>query len=389
MKKQTIVFVLLLSVLLTFACGSCSCNGPKIRSVFCGVQPAENLTVAAAGLKLNASADEILRMFSYGETVMGECYNGHYFSAVVLPVGKPLAPLEAVVLVDEAANATYLCRPNGEMGVELGLLACRDGSYDWVDTSNGSAQVRLIEDNGDTSLADGNWFVASASDKRSDYADLDDDAFANFLPVVIPNIPQGILYSSSSPTNLSGGRDAYADKACKNAHIRTILNLTDVQDAAERIGHDYDRYSWEKDVFFCEMPDIYTSEQFRSKLAEGLRFMIHFEGPYLICDSDGTVCSGLVCALLEAFMDASVQDIQMGYTARMQNRYNVTDGTHMPLSDFEQWLCNENIENMLAAVFGERELDYQNLSSKAADYLRSIGLTDEELGQLRERLSGK
>lgn len=69
------------------------------------------------------------------------------------------------------------------------------------------------------------------TNERDDYAS--DEVFANFRPVVMGDIPAGILYRSSSPVNPELGRNSYADKLAEAAGIKTVLNLADSLEVLE------------------------------------------------------------------------------------------------------------------------------------------------------------
>ena len=65
------------------------------------------------------------------------------------------------------------------------------------------------------------------------------------------------------------------------------------------------------------------SEDFANKLREGLLFMIK-RTPYLIHCVEGKDRAGITVALLEAIMDASVEEIYKDYVKSYENYFHKT-----------------------------------------------------------------
>ena len=71
---------------------------------------------------------------------------------------------------------------------------------------------------------------------------------------------------------------------------------------------------------YCAVGDIITldkgldfrAENYRQKLADGLRFIASHEGPYLIHCNEGKDRTGFVTAMLEALIGADAREIAAG-----------------------------------------------------------------------------
>ncbi len=219
------------------------------------------------------------------------------------------------------------------------------------------------------------------TNEREDYADLSDEEFANFRSIDTAGMGKNALYRSSSPINPGIGRSACADLAMEAAGIRTAVNLADSQEKAYAYeGFDETYYAGQK-VIYLNLGVDYTEESFQTGLREGLRFLTENDGPYLIHCSEGKDRAGFVCALLECFMGASCEEVIADYMTTFENYYGVEKG-----SEQYDYLASNNIVKSLQSVFDTDDLAGEDLEQDAEEYFRSIGLTDEELVTLREKL---
>src|SRR5699024_10515355 len=71
---------------------------------------------------------------------------------------------------------------------------------------------------------------------REDYAS--DEIFANFRPIVMGAIPEGLLYRTSSPVNPELGRAAYADALIAKHDVNTVMNMADSLEELESYFED-------------------------------------------------------------------------------------------------------------------------------------------------------
>ena len=127
----------------------------------------------------------------------------------------------------------------------------------------------------------------------------------------------------------------------------------------------------------------FESEDFREKLAEGFRYIASHEGPYLIHCNEGKDRTGFAAAILECLMGASAEEVICDYMITYYNYYGIT-------AESEQYLqiANSNIKSSLSKAFGIGAIDKEgvSLADCALDYLKNLGMTDEEISLLKANL---
>lgn len=129
---------------------------------------------------------------------------------------------------------------------------------------------------------------------------------------------------------------------------------------------------------------ITEADDYRKGLADGFRFMASHEGPYLIHCIEGKDRTGFAAAILECLMGAGPDEVVEDYMITYYNFYGIEAGT----VQYKQ-IAEKNIEYALNKVFGIKSI-YDNqvdLKSCAEKYLKDIGLDDNEIATLREKLS--
>jgi nucleoid-associated protein YgaU len=82
-------------------------------------------------------------------------------------------------------------------------------------------------------------------------------------------------------------------------------------------------------------------------------------------------------------MGASYDEVAVDYMTTFYNYYGIT-----PDDERYNNILTSNIEKSLQRVFGVTDLRSRDLSAKAAEYLKSTGISDEEIAQLKQNLSG-
>lgn len=226
---------------------------------------------------------------------------------------------------------------------------------------------------------------------RSDYAT--DSVFANFRSIATRGIAPGVVYRSSSPINNEIGRAAYADALAKAVGIKTVLNFADsAKDiagylAAPGFKSDYYKSLYEAgSVVPLNMGVDIAAPEFGQKLAEGVRFLIAHDGPFLLHCTEGKDRAGFVSAVFEALMGASLDEIVADYMMSYENYYGVKKGT-----DQYNAIANSNIvASMTTVVCGlpkGTDISGIPLAKFAEWYLQSIGLSSDEIAALKAKLS--
>ena len=145
-------------------------------------------------------------------------------------------------------------------------------------------------------------------------------------------------------------------------------------------GFDTSYYSTQA-VIALNLGVDFSAEDFRAGLAEGLRFIASGEAPFLVHCNEGKDRAGFVCAVLECLMGASAEEVVADYMVTFRNYYKVEPGT-------EQYaiIARSNICKSLAAAFGVADIAEADLKAEAEAYLLEIGVSAEEIEQIRANL---
>ena len=219
------------------------------------------------------------------------------------------------------------------------------------------------------------------TNERADYADLTDEQFANFRAIATTGMGENKLYRSSSPINPELARNGYADAAIEAAGVKTIVNLADNQEDANAYeGFADTYYAGQNATYLCLGVDFKAAD-FGEGLANGLRFVIANEGPYLIHCTEGKDRAGFVSAILECLMGASYQEVVADYMTTYANYYGIEEGTEKYNA-----VAESNIIASLKTAFATDDLPKANLAECARNYLLGIGMTDAEIDSLIEVL---
>ena len=220
------------------------------------------------------------------------------------------------------------------------------------------------------------------TNNREDYPDLTDEEFANFREVTTNGMGDDTLYRSSSPINPEIGRNTYADAAMEAAGVKTVINLADSETSAAAYPGFAETYYSQQNVIYLNLGVDFAAEDFQEGLANGLRFMIANEGPYLVHCTEGKDRAGFVNAVLECLMGATIDEVIADYMVTYYNYYGVEPGTEK-----YDAIANSNILKSLATAFENDSISSDtDMSAEAEEYLLAIGLTEGEIVALRSVL---
>lgn len=225
---------------------------------------------------------------------------------------------------------------------------------------------------------------SSRSNNREDYPHLTDAEFANFRAVNTTGMGRDTLLRSSSPVNPVYNRNAAADQAMSDACVKTVFNMADNEDGMTSYPDYGMTYYSGCDITAQNMGMDFSSEDFRSQLAEGFRFFATHEGPYLIHCSEGKDRAGFGAAVLECLMGASLDEVIADYMVTFYNFYGIE-----PDSAQYVQIWHSNILKSLSSAFGV-DLEAQktaDLAACAESYLEEIGMSPEEIDALKANLS--
>ena len=225
------------------------------------------------------------------------------------------------------------------------------------------------------------WLIRQLvrTNERTDYSNLSDEAFANFRVIATTGMGGNVLYRSSSPINPALGRNTYADKAAENAGIMTIVNLADPSNTYEDTESTY--YSTCQ-VVYVNLGMDFLSEATLNGIAEGMRYIINNNGPYLIHCNEGKDRAGFVSALLECLMGASIDEVVEDYMVTYYNYYGVEEG-----SKKYDAIVKNNLIKVLNTTFKVDDVYAADLAAEATAFLvEDAGLTADEVAALKVKL---
>ena len=226
------------------------------------------------------------------------------------------------------------------------------------------------------------------TNNRDDYPGLTDEEFANFRRITTTGMGDH-LYRGSSPINPEIGRNTYADAAIENAGVTVIMNLANSQAEAEAYEGFADTYYSGQNVIYLNLGVDFAAEDFQAGLANGLRHFAQNEGVYYVHCTEGKDRAGFVSALLECLMGATYDEVVADYLKTYTNYYTVVDGVQQPLSrETLDAIASSNIIKTLKTAFEVEDLTAADLAAEAEEYVKAIGLTDDEIAALKTNLAG-
>ena len=219
------------------------------------------------------------------------------------------------------------------------------------------------------------------SEKREDYAS--NAVFANFRVVQAGAIAANRLYRGCNPV-LGDARAPYAAKLVEEAKIATVINLADSAESMApylATAPYYERLVKNGQVITLNMGIDFNDPAFIAKLKDGLIFMGQHEGPFYVHCNEGKDRAGMVAAVLEALMGATVTQVADDYMLSYMNYFNVKE------TDARYPVIAKIITDMFVQMNGGKAVTNANLKAVAENYLtKTVGLTTSQLNTLKQKL---
>ncbi len=320
---------------------------------------------------LAISADTLFESgYAFGDTVDVRLENGQEFPDIPFFDGYYSKPGERQLVVYKGGDP---------------LLATNFGAfYEEAGLSDGMKVEISMHEKGKAAVTQ-EICALNFSNNRDDFAS--DEIFANAREVTVGKIRSGTLYRSASPFDPINKRAQYASEFAKDHKIKTVLDLSDDEEKIEEYETlpEYSKELLEADgVILNKMTIDYSSEEFEEKLAEGLIKMSKMEGPYLVHCVEGKDRTGYVCILLEALCRALPEEIVDDYMVTYDNYFGITK------EDKERYgfIRDMYFMPLYSNITGGDNMDMtgEELGVKAEEYLKGIGLEDEDIERLKKCL---
>ncbi|MBQ9043587.1 MAG: tyrosine-protein phosphatase [Eggerthellaceae bacterium] len=335
------------------------------------------------GVYVGATIDEFNELgFEYGDSVDIVFSNGYemrgvpYYNGYYVRVGSPLL-------------VGYPGYPYIEAAVNYG-----DPLWDTAGLSESDTATVTLAQAGAFADVQESFDIAYTSE-RSDYGS--DVQFANFRSLSGGSMREGAAYRSASPVDNEYNRAAYVEDLMRQAGVAYVLDLSDDADEVDAFmaesteqGVDLSYFKSLRDagnVGELNLSASYPSRSFTEKLAAGLAEMSQHDGPYLIHCIEGKDRTGFVCALLEALCGATYSEMEADYMTTFANYYGITKESDPTKYNAILHLNLDGMLSFLAGVDDSADLGSIDYREPARNYLKSGGMTDEQIDKLIERLS--
>ena len=383
-----VLLTLLFAALLTPCVRADAETPPAVEAGIAEIKKSGNiiLTIGPDSMKELGYEPADLISVRFGDRIETKLPIGTAYSDV--DTGSPICCFKTS---SKGVDQVVLAINGGDFATAMGIAERRsieeEPGYAWV-CADGleepvSVTISMDEKQGYADEYAIHQVCGTRTNNREDYAHLSDAEYANFRAVETSGMGTGTLFRSSSPVNPVLNRSTEADEALFQALVRTVLNLVD----SEEVMREYSDFALTHyaacDIITLDMDMNFFSPDFNAKLAEGLRFLISHDGPYLIHCLEGKYRTGFAAGLLECLMGADANEVVSDYMLTYYNYYGVEPGTEV----YDR-IAAGNIEVSLAKAFRIDSIrdESADLQSAAEAYLEGLGLTEDEISALKDRL---
>lgn len=348
------------------------------------IQKYGNMVLSISG------SDLLAQGFAYGDgvtvTVNGQSYEmalGSNFSDV--EQGSMI--LRVVIKPENNEDYALIAINMGDLATFAGVATKEkteaDPGYVWHYNEGVEVPVTVTVEMKEPGAYYDSWLMNQLvrSENREDYPQLTDAEFANFRAVTTTGVGENKLYRSSSPVNPEISRNKQADAAAREAGIKTFINLADNDQVMRGYeGFDESYYS-NQSIITLNLSVDFAAEDFRSGLADGVRFIAANEAPFLVHCNEGKDRAGFVTAVLECLMGASAEEVTADYMVTFYNYYGVEAGTEQYYA-----IAKANIQKSLAKAFELESIEGADLAKEAEEYLLAIGVSEEDIAAAKAKL---
>ena len=290
---------------------------------------------------------------------------------------------------NEGVEETELAVNMGSFAEVYGIatkITYPDKSYEWVyrDGFSESTQFTVTLKEKAGYLEEFTVRNLIYTKERENYPELTDAQFGNFREVTAGGIRSGVLYRSSSPVEDTIGRNVYVDNACRENGITHFINLADTEEILTAYaGYADTYYSTQQHIAVAASVSI-ASDENKEKFAECYRYIIaNPDGKFDVHCREGKDRTGMFIAVLECLMGASYDEVVDDYMTTYRNFYGITENDKA-----YEIVVKGNLGKSLEQLFGVDPVG-ADLVKEAEEYLKEIGLSNNEIVKLKSVLSGE
>lgn len=336
-------------------------------------------------VKLNDTIENVLSVFEYGDIVT-VTFGIH---SVDVPVVTSFACVDSgdpgLFLRD---GDVELAKNHGNFAGDFGLAHQPDAKADptnWEYEEGFSADMEFTITMKEKAGYLEEFTVRNLGEYtnvREDFPDLTDEQYCNFRMVATGHIQEGVLYRSASPLDPKYERNTYSEAAVRNAGVTVFIDLADTEDTLGNFEHYADSYFAQQEHVAVGANVDMTNPDNLVKCVEAIRFMADHPGVYDVFCVEGKDRTGMVTAILESLMGASFEEIAEDYMLSFYNYYGVT-----PDAPAYEIIIDANLVKTLNTIF-DADIKTADLHAEAEEFLLAYGMTQEQIVQLENNLSG-
>lgn len=335
-------------------------------------------------VKLNAAIEDILSVFEYGDIVT-ITFGIH---TVDVPVVTAFACVDAgepgLFLRD---GKVELAMNHGSFADNYGIAHQTDPKTDptlWAYEEGFSKDMEFSFTMKEKAgyLEEFTIRDMSYTNNREDFPDLTDEQFCNFRMVKYGHIQEGVLYRSASPLDPKFSRNTYSEAAVRNAGVTVFIDLADTEETLGNFENYADSYFAQQEHIAIGSNVELTAPDNLKKFVSALSYMADHPGVYDVFCVEGKDRTGIVMAILECLMGATIDEVGEDYMLSFYNYYGVT-----PDAPAYEVVLNSIMIKNLNTIF-DTDVTSADLHAEAEEFLLAYGMTQEQIVKLEQNLSG-
>ena len=221
-----------------------------------------------------------------------------------------------------------------------------------------------------------------------------DEEFSNFRALKGGTLKDNLVFRGTSPVDNSRNRAKITDELLEKNEIKSIVDLADTKENMQNYFENSDFASKYTKNLYEEGKDIllgmgsnYSSLTYKESVVKGFIHMLETDGPYYIHCMEGKDRTGFVCALLEALMGATYDEMCEDYMLTYKNYYKITKEYTPEKYDAIVDLYFDSFMEELSGSIDKNVLKNSDYTIFAKKYLKEGGMSEEEINKFITLLS--